>query len=146
MEPDANGADHLAVHYTDYSLSDGHATFFVRTADIEREERLYPPTVAPPPAPSKEPNRPLRRRSTKYVWKTRGSKYDQMAIGGEIARRCIDPKTGRVDIPKNRSKLARDMLQWCEDKFQCQPADSEMREAVKAICDALLQSPAKRKI
>lgn len=65
-------------------------------------------------------------------------KLDQwFPICGEIARRCIDPKTGRLRVPKNESALARDVLQWCEDRDLGQPAESDMREAVRRVCAAL---------
>ena len=128
VEIDANGADHIAVHYLDYSLSDGRMDFFVRAADIEREERLYPTTAAPPPAPGKEAKRTLRRRHSKYPWHE---------ICGEIARLCIDPKTRRVRVPKNESELAEKVLQFCQNTLECEPPVSDMREAVAAICAAL---------
>jgi hypothetical protein len=66
---DADGVDHIAVHYTDYSLSDGHAEFFVRTADIERAERLYPTIAASLPVPGKErkPAPKKKRRKAKQA-------------------------------------------------------------------------------
>jgi hypothetical protein len=63
-------------------------------------------------------------------------KHDWHAIDGEIALRCHD-KSRQISVPKNESKLAADMLQWCVDTGRPQPADSEMRDAVKAICAAL---------
>jgi len=63
--------------------------------------------------------------------------HDWHSIDGEIARRCIDPKTGRVLVPKSERMLARQMLAWCQEKYEKEPAESEMREAVKAICAAL---------
>jgi hypothetical protein len=73
---------------------------------------------------------PPRRRGppTKKVW---------LDICGEIARRCIDPKSGRLRVPENESALSRDVLQWLEDRDLGQPADSEMRDAVRRICAAL---------
>jgi hypothetical protein len=162
---DVEGVDCLAVHYTgyvhdpDYSQYDD-GRWFLRTVDIieyeerlasgnnvisdydpvaefEREiegrprapPRLSPTTAAPPPVPpSKEPNRTLRRRATKHPW---------FEICGEIARRCIDPKTQRVEVPTNETKLREAILQWCSDTLEREPADSEVREAVRIICAAL---------
>jgi hypothetical protein len=75
---------------------------------------------------------PARRRSGPVL------KHDWHAINGEIARRCHD-KSRRISVPENESKLAADVLQWCEDMGRPQPADSAMRDAVKAICAALRQ-------
>jgi hypothetical protein len=64
-------------------------------------------------------------------------KHEWFAIAGEIARRCIDPKSRVLKLPKSERRLAKDMLQWCQDKYNKEPAESGMREAVKAICAAL---------
>jgi hypothetical protein len=63
--------------------------------------------------------------------------HDWHRIDGEIARRCIDPATRQVNVPKNERKLARDMFDWCQQQDMQEPAESAMREAVKAICAAL---------
>ena len=42
-------------------------------------------------------------------------------------------------VPKNQSKLAEDVLEWCELKYGMSPAESEMREAVRRVCDQLQQ-------
>jgi hypothetical protein len=63
--------------------------------------------------------------------------HDWHSIDGEIARRCIDPKTGRVRVPKKGSSIVGDMLKWCEDQGLAAPARSEMSEAVRRICAAL---------
>ena len=76
------------------------------------------------------PARPERRRGPVL-------KHDWHAIDGEIARRCINPQTRLLEIPKSERKLANDMLGWCREKYDKEPAESEMREAVKAICAAL---------
>ena len=65
------------------------------------------------------------------------TKHNWHGIAGEIARRCIDPKTKLLRIPDNESKLASEVLQWCGTKFGREPAESEMREAVRHICAAL---------
>ncbi len=56
-------------------------------------------------------------------------------IDGEIARRCLD-KNNRLDIPKNESKLAADVLQWLTNKKLAEPAHSELRNAVRVVCAA----------
>ena len=63
--------------------------------------------------------------------------HEWRAIDGEVARRCIDPETGRVRIPKSERKLAGAMLDWCLDKYGKEPAESDMRAAVKTVCAAL---------
>jgi hypothetical protein len=98
-----------------------------RQRAAERGARSYPTTAPParPAPPSEEPKRKLRRRHSKYPWNE---------ICAEIAARCIDPKTRCVDVPKNERKLAERILQWCVDNDKPQPVESEMREAVKAVC------------
>jgi hypothetical protein len=59
------------------------------------------------------------------------------SICAEIARRCIDTKTGRVQVPKSENKLADGVLDWLAENEQGQPSTSEMREAVKRVCAAL---------
>jgi hypothetical protein len=84
----------------------------------------------PLPAPAQvDYSAPVRRRGPVL-------KHDWHAIDGEIARRCHD-NSGRIHVPKSESRLAGDILQWCEDMNRPQPSESEMREAVKAICAAL---------
>jgi hypothetical protein len=102
------------------------AEFFGLARDIEDWESKHP--MLEPAAPSKEPNRILRRRHSKYPWNE---------ICGEIARRCIDPKTRCLRVPKNESKLADDVLQWCRNTLGLEPPTSDLREAVKTICAAL---------
>jgi hypothetical protein len=143
-------------------IDDRRVEFWVRSADRARElERLaasaapLPPpdkeptstsAPAPPSAPSQEPastsapsplpalpredpNRTLRRWSAKHEWD---------AIYAEIARRCIDPKTRQVKVPKNELKLAEDIrLRWCADTNRSAPGLTDMRAAVHAICVAL---------
>jgi hypothetical protein len=108
--------------------------FFVRTADLDKHypvaSAASPPDVVQPPPRPVGTQPPPRRRGP-------ATTKDWHSIDGEIARRCIDPKTGRVRVPKNESALARDVLQWLEDQGLGQPADSEMREAVRRVCAAL---------
>jgi hypothetical protein len=96
---------------------------------IERQRAAeHRTTAASAPEPGKEPNRTLRRRSTKHPWNE---------ICGEIARLCIDPKTRRVRVPRNEAKLAEKVLLFCQNTLECDPPVSDMREAVAAICAAL---------
>jgi hypothetical protein len=136
VEIDITGGDYLEIHYTEYfhpsSPDYGPTEFLVLVPTVERElERLSSPAAAaaPPSAPSKESNRTLRRRETKHPW---------FEICAEIARRCIDPKTQRVEVPTNEAELLEAILQWCSDTLEHgEPARSEVREAVKIICAAL---------
>jgi hypothetical protein len=101
---------------------------------------LAPATPPPEPDPTPEPpsseiDRILEDLPRRPVGRPR--KHDWQAIHAEIARRCIDPKTGRVKVPKSDRKLARDMLNWCQDNNKKEPAESEMRDAVRAVCTAL---------
>jgi hypothetical protein len=144
-------ADFTRVHFRDPSF-DGDGYIFVRADVFGRLNASAPPpppdkeptsTSAPPsepsqepasisaplPAPpSEEPNRTLRRRSTKHPWNE---------ICGEIARLCIDPKTRRVRVPRNEAKLAEEVLLFCQNTLKCDPPVSDMREAVAAVCAAL---------
>jgi hypothetical protein len=65
--------------------------------------------------------------------------HDWFSICGEIAHRCVDPKTGCVRVPKNESKLAAAVCAWCseEPRNWQEPGMTEMREAVKRVCAAL---------
>jgi hypothetical protein len=103
-------------------------------------DQRYPPIGAssldldPAPPTAFEPKPPPpRKRGPATV-------HDWCAICGEIARRCLDP-TGRVAVPENESRLAGDMLGWCGAALGREPAESEMREAVKRVCAALRQGP-----
>jgi hypothetical protein len=107
--------------------------FFALTADLDEHYPVVPAARPPgvvqlPPPDFVQP--PQRRRGP-------ATTHDWFAICGEIARRCIDPKTGRVRVPKNESALARDVNQWLENQDLGQTAESEMREAVKRVCAAL---------
>jgi hypothetical protein len=83
-------------------------------------QQAVDPLAPPPRRPGKAPNT--------QRW---------FSICAEIARRCIDPKTGRVAVPKSENKLAEDMLEWLSEQGIGPPAPSEMREAVKRVCAAL---------
>jgi len=74
------------------------------------------------------PQRSVGGRPPKHKWRD---------IYAEIARRCIDPQTGRLQIPESERKLAQDMLDWCGIKYGKEPAESEMRDAVNTLCAAL---------
>jgi hypothetical protein len=96
-------------------------------------DKCYPIAATPTLTaahPSDDTRPPERRRGPAL-------KHEWLAICGEIARRCIDPKTRLLKIPKSERKLAKDVLGWCQEKYEKEPADSEMRDAVKAICAAL---------
>jgi hypothetical protein len=103
-------------------------------SDIEADD-MRPPSSRPAPPPSERPNDPLappRRRP--------GPPPDTQrwfGICAEIARRCVDPKTGRVQVPKSENKLAEDVLDWLAEIGEGQPSISEMREAVKRVCATL---------
>jgi hypothetical protein len=104
--------------------------FFVWNPDLEK---IWP-TAAPTAGSSEHPNDPLRpppRRRGPVMT------HDWFSICGEIARRCIDPRTGRVTVPKSENKLAEDLLKWLSEQGIDPPAPSEMREAVKRVCAAL---------
>ena len=98
--------------------------FSVRRADLHKH---YPIAATP----RSDDTRPPERRRGPIL------KHEWHAIDGEIARRCINPKTRLLEIPKSERKLAADMLEWCQEKYEKEPAESEMRDAVKAICAAL---------
>jgi hypothetical protein len=68
----------------------------------------------------------------------RPPKHPWSIICGEIAFRCIDPKTGRLSVPKNENRLAEDILNnWLPKQNLDSPSTGDMREAVKHICAAL---------
>jgi hypothetical protein len=77
--------------------------FFVRRSDLDT---YYAPTT---PAQAVAEQRKLAGRPTKYDWHK---------IDGEIARRCIDPKTKKLKIPKRQSKLVTDVSEWCDQEFK----------------------------
>jgi hypothetical protein len=105
------------------------AMFYAQRAKLDL---LYPNPATPQgnegESPISAPSPPFRRRKGKHLWSE---------ISGEIAHRCIDPPTRRVNVPENELKLADDVLQWCENKWKRQPPLSDMRELVAAICAAL---------
>ena len=94
--------------------------YFVRRANLDK---CYPTptttdqsddTPSPRTTTSKhdaDDTRPPERRRGPVL------KHDWLAICGEIARRCINPKTRLLKIPKNERKLAQDMLGWCQEKY-----------------------------
>jgi hypothetical protein len=106
------------------ALQQGRWHFFVSRAELDK---LYPATTVATPSDMRPPP---RRRGPVVT-------HDWFAICGEIARRCIDPKSGRVQVPKNESALADDVLEWCRVEHDREPANSEMREAVRRMCAAL---------
>ena len=104
--------------------------FFVRRADLDKHYSIAATTTMMAAHQSDDTRPPQRRRGPilKHQWH---------AIAGEIARRCINPKTRLLEIPKIERKLAADMLGWCQERYGQEPAESEMRDAVKEICAAL---------
>jgi hypothetical protein len=121
-------ADHLGIHYLDRSHSfDGREYFFVRADVFERLCSIEASAPAPPPTPSTEPKRILRRRQTKHDWD---------AICGETARLCHD-ESGLVRVPENESELADKVFLFCQNDLGCEPAPSELRKTVSVICAAL---------
>lgn len=107
----------------------GH--FFVRRANLGEH---YPLAATPPPTTAHRsddmqppPRRPGPPPDTRRWW----------SICGEIAARCVDPQTSRVQVPKSESKLAEEVLGWLQENEQGEPSVREMREAVKYMCAAL---------
>jgi hypothetical protein len=106
------------------------AHLFVWRADLDR---LYPIPATPTKtaAQQSDVSRQLERRRGPVTT------HDWHSIDGEIARRCIDPRTSRVAVPKKESALVGDMRTWCEEQGWAAPATSEMSEAVRRVCAAL---------
>ena len=50
-----------------------------------------------------------------------------------------------MKLPKSERKLTEAMLTWCQNKYRKEPAESDMREAVKAVCAALRPFDEKKK-
>ena len=105
-----------------------------------------PPAILAPatPPPEEDPAPELRPSEIDQILEGlprrpvgRPAKHDWQAINAEIARCCIDQKTGRVKVPKSERKLAQAILKWCQDNNKKEPAESEMRDAVRAVCTAL---------
>jgi hypothetical protein len=86
-----------------------------------------PPVIVPSKMPLDPP--PRRRGAPQ--------RYDWGIICGEIARRCIDPRTGRVRVPDNESALVKAVLDHLAENGHDCPSVSMMREAVKHMCAAL---------
>jgi hypothetical protein len=101
--------------------------FYVWKPDLER---IWPTAATPSERQADDLRPPLRRRGPVVT-------HDWFTICGEIARRCIDPKTGRVQVPKSENSVAEAVLNWLADQGINAPAPSEMREAVKRVCAAL---------
>jgi hypothetical protein len=114
-------------------VAPGELHVFVRRSDLNQ---LYPSAGSKDDGKVDRAEQPARRPGPrpKYKW------HD---IDGEIARRCVDPKTGRVRVPHNERRLAAAMLEWCQNKYGYgrEPVESEMREAVKRMCAALRSLP-----
>jgi hypothetical protein len=99
--------------------------FFVRRTDLDKH---YPQAAAGRSDDTVQP--PPRRRGPPAT-------HDWFVICGEIASRCINPKTGCVQVPKRENRLAEGVLDWCREQYDREPAVSEMRAAVKQVCAAL---------
>ena len=122
VEIDANGADHIAVHYLDYSLSDGRMDFFVRAADIEREERLYPTTVAL--QSSRKPITPLKK--TKSITPTKKAKETEETRLVSLMKGIGLAKSGL--LPREVRKAVK---QPYKDKYHDDPSDSPIARAYR---------------
>ena len=107
--------------------------FFVRRVDLDKRYPIAATQTMTAAHQSDETRPPERRRGPIPT-------HDWHVIDGEIARRCINPKTRLLEIPKSERRLAQHMLDWCQEKYGKEPAESEMREAVKAICAALREA------
>jgi hypothetical protein len=103
---------------------------FAPRVDVDKQ---YPIAATPTMTAARQSNdiRPPERRRGPVTT------HDWHSIDGEIARRCIDPKTGRVEVPKKENALVAEMRKWCEEQGWAVPATSEMSEAVRRICAAL---------
>ena len=101
--------------------------FCVRAVDLDKH---YPPAGTPVVPQSDETRPPERRRGPVTT-------HDWHSINGEIARRCINPDTGRLEVPKKDSALVAEMRTWCQKQGWAVPAISEMSEAVRRVCAAL---------
>lgn len=106
-----------------------NAALYVWAPDLEK---IWPERAV-------EAGRQVDVANTRPPQRRRGpaTTHDYHAICGEIARRCIDPTTGRVRMPKSELKLAEHVLLWCQNEYGKEPAESEVREAVKRVCAAL---------
>jgi hypothetical protein len=110
------------------SYAAGHR--FVWRADVDK---CYPDAaaLARATAPRADDTKPPERRRGPV------NTHDWHSIDGEIARRCVDPETGRVQVPKKESAVVADMRTWCEKQGWAAPAVSEMSKAVRRMCAAL---------
>jgi hypothetical protein len=73
--------------------------FFVRRADLDK----HYPRATPAGSRSDAMQPPQRRRGPPAT-------HDWFGICGEIARRCIDPRTGLLLVPKRENRLAEAVL------------------------------------
>jgi hypothetical protein len=104
--------------------------FKVRLADLDKWYR-DPATPTLPAARQSDATQPPERRRGPVTT------HDWHSIDGEIARRCIDPETGRVQVPKKENALVAEKRTWCEEQGWAAPAASDMSEAVRRICGPL---------
>lgn len=105
------------------------AAFFVWRPKFEK---IWPGVAASAPARSSPAGieaPPPRPRGSPRT-------HDWFSICGEIARRCVNPANGRVEVPKQNA-LVNEMLIWLDDQNLARPAASEMAEAVRRVCAPL---------
>jgi hypothetical protein len=124
-----NCDDHVQALAGDVMEPPVNGYCFVPRVDVEKHPIAATPTMTAPHQ-SDETRPPERRRGPVTT-------HDWHSIDGEIARRCIDPKTGRVAVPKKENALVTEMRTWCKEQGWAVPAISEMSEAVRRVCAAL---------
>jgi hypothetical protein len=103
---------------------------FICRADLDKHYRIAATPTMTAALQSDDTQPPERRRGPMTT-------HDWHSIDGEIARRCIDPKTGRLAVPKKESALVAEMRTWCKEQDWAIPAISEMSEAVRRVCARL---------
>jgi hypothetical protein len=102
---------------------------FVPRVDVDKHPIAATPTMTAPH--QSDEIRPTERRRGPIL------KHDWLAIAGEIARRCVNPETGRVVVPDKESALVDEVRTWCKERGRAAPVPSEMSKAVQIICAAL---------
>ena len=124
-----NCDDHVQALAGDVMEPPVNGYCFVPRVDVDKHPIAATPTMTAPHQ-SDDSRPPARRRGPVTT-------HDWHSIDGEIARRCIDPKTGRVSVPKKENALVAEMRTWCKEQGWAAPATSEMSEAVRRVCAAL---------
>lgn len=114
---------------------EGHSlTYFISRDSLEKRYPLLEETswaLAPAKAAEPEP-KTLRRPSWITV-------HDWGRIYAEIARRLHDA-SGLIAIPQQHL-LVIDMTEWCRVELGHAPHESELRKAVKAMCEEIRTEP-----